>query len=642
MKKRVWVADFETTVTGKEDQNETEVWSACFAELFSEKDPTIFGDIATFLNYFIALPGSHDVYFHNLKFDGSFILDYLMRSPKYKCGLYQTGSTYHMKSPNDLLQNEYIYSISDKGRWYTLTIGKRKSRITFKDSVKLLPFSLAQIASSFHTKHSKLEMEYTGDRHANCPITEDEKAYIKNDVYVLKEALEIMFQDGHDKLTIGACALHEFKSRFDRNDYKNFFPNLYHVPISSDLYFYDNAADYIRRSYKGAWTYLNPEKAGKKVYHGRTYDTNSLYPYVMHSESGNKYPVGLPCFWSGNYIPDKARESNKLFFIRFRCAFYLKPRKLPTVQIKGNFRYLGTEFLATSDLKIGGKYYNHVRHEDGSVEQVTVTLTMTSADYELFLEHYNVKYFEILDGCWFYAESGLFDDYIDTYRTQKETSKGAKRTEAKLFLNNLYGKMSSSDSSSFKWAYMDGEDIKFKVQQENEKEPGYIPIGSFVTSYARCYTIRHAQKNYEHFVYADTDSLHLENIYSDNDVVDIEEHKSKFGAWKCETGWREGLFIRSKTYIEFIIEENKTPCVPHYNLICAGLPDRCKELFLYSIERNWSEDYYRKLPKEGREFLEKIRVIEDFQYGLVIPLKLMPVRVKGGIVLKNTTFHLRK
>ena len=57
------------------------------------------------------------------------------------------------------------------------------------------------------TKHQKLEMEYKGFRYAGCPITDEEKKYIANDVLVVKEALEKMFSDGYNKLTIGACSM---------------------------------------------------------------------------------------------------------------------------------------------------------------------------------------------------------------------------------------------------------------------------------------------------------------------------------------------------------------------------------------------------------------------------------------------------
>jgi hypothetical protein len=71
------------------------------------------------------------------------------------------------------------------------------------------------------------------------------------------------------------------------------------------------------------------------------------------------------------------------------------------------------------------------------------------------------------------------------------------RTLAKLFLNNLYGKMASSTNSSFKVAVTkeDGS-IGYLNAVEHDKKPGYIPIGSAITSYARNFTIRAAQANY--------------------------------------------------------------------------------------------------------------------------------------------------
>ena len=45
--------------------------------------------------------------------------------------------------------------------------------------------------------------------------SESEKKYIENDVLVLKEALEMMFNEKHDKLTIGSCCLSEFKGFYD-------------------------------------------------------------------------------------------------------------------------------------------------------------------------------------------------------------------------------------------------------------------------------------------------------------------------------------------------------------------------------------------------------------------------------------------
>ena len=69
-------------------------------------------------------------------------------------------------------------------------------------------------------------MEYKGFRYAGCEITEEEKEYIRNDVLVVKEALEIMFEEGHNKLTIGACCLEEYKKIIGKEDFELMFPSL--------------------------------------------------------------------------------------------------------------------------------------------------------------------------------------------------------------------------------------------------------------------------------------------------------------------------------------------------------------------------------------------------------------------------------
>ena len=61
------------------------------------------------------------------------------------------------------------------GQWYSILIKTPYALIEIRDSLKLLPLSVAQIGKSFATKHKKLDMEYTGLRYAGCPITDAEK-----------------------------------------------------------------------------------------------------------------------------------------------------------------------------------------------------------------------------------------------------------------------------------------------------------------------------------------------------------------------------------------------------------------------------------------------------------------------------------
>lgn len=322
---RIFVGDFETTVY--KGQTHTEVWASACVEMYTEQ-VIIFHSIDEQFQYFDSLKQNIVVYYHNLKFDGNFWLWFFLKQKQYKQAyvkLTEDASQVKWMSNRDMPSHSVKYSISDRGMWYTITVKTANNTIEFRDSYKLLPFSLKKIGKDFKTKHQKLDMEYTGFRYAGCTITDDEKMYISNDVLVIKEALEYMFNDGHNKLTIGSCCLAEFKKTFLMGvaEYNVLMPDLttvHDVPNNEE-----SADAWIRHSYKGGWCYLVPEKANKIYTNGVTADVNSLYPSMMHSESGNFYPTGKPRFWEGNYLPDclKLRDASKYFFFHTNTLSFL-------------------------------------------------------------------------------------------------------------------------------------------------------------------------------------------------------------------------------------------------------------------------------------------------------------------------------
>ena len=171
--------------------------------------------------------------------------------------------------------------------------------------------------------------------------------------------------------------------------------------------------------------------------------------------------------------------------------------------------------------------------------------------------------------------------------------------------------------------------IVFEVDaiKENKKQPGYIPCGSAITSYARNFTIRAAQKNFygadkPGFAYADTDSLHCDDM-SPEDLVDIPVHESKFCHWKLESFWDRAIFTRQKTYIEHVTHENQRKIdTPYYDVKGAGIPERSKKIFIDKIEKGEYD-------------------LTDFKVGLKLEGKLVAKRIKGGTVLKETTYEMR-
>lgn len=152
--------------------------------------------------------------------------------------------------------------------------------------------------------------------------------------------------------------------------------------------------------------------------------------------------------------------------------------------------------------------------------------------------------------------------------------------------------------------------------EEEYKKGLYIPIGSFITAYARNKTIRTSQairdyslKKYKKdlYIYSDTDSCHT--LLSKEDLLkicDIDEFR--LGAWKIESSFIKGKFIRQKTYIEKMIikcnfkkyKRSKNKKIISFklqkiklyyteiNITCAGLPSRC---YNYVTFENFKEGF---------------------------------------------------
>lgn len=676
---KIFACDFETTVY--DGQDHTEVWAAACAEVNTKNEALVFGNIGDQLNYFNRLNCDIVAYYHNLKFDGSFWLNFLIREGYKQAYEDYSDDNFFVEfiNPKNMPPKSFNYSISAEGMWYKIVIKLFSGKtIEIRDSLKLIPFALREIGKAFNTEHRKLDMEYKGFRYANCYISPKEMEYIKNDVYVLREALEFMFGRNETKLTIGSCCLSEFKDIMASKHPKRFktlFPLLderhgkngeVYNTLDSNEYGSSTYDEYIRKSYRGGWCYLVKERANKLIKFrrpnsdgtkitGTTADVNSLYPSMMHSESGNYYPCGAPTFWKGD-IPEFLLRPDSYkyyyFFVRVRTRFKLKEGFLPTIQIKGSLYYRGTDMLETSDyIDKEGKVHRYGKfiEKDGTVYngRLKPTMTLTQTDWKLINDHYVLEDCEILDGCYFHAEKGMFDEYIDKWKKIKTESEGSMRTLAKLFLNNLYGKFSTSSNGDFKVAYLGEEgELKFRNVRDVEKDTVYIPVGSAITSYARNFTIRAAQANYHGkdkpgFIYADTDSIHCDLL--PNEIVGINVHPTNFCCWALESCWDEAIFVRQKTYIEHVThKDEKAINKPYYDVKCAGMPKKCKDQFVYSITQDIPDEFYDKATTEMIEFVEKKRELTDFKVGLRISGKLKPKQIKGGVILEDTMFEIRQ
>lgn len=661
----IYVGDFETTVY--KEQQRTDVWASALTRLFDDTETVeVHTSIDDTWNWILNNVHSDcKIYYHNLKFDGEFWICFLLDKLNFKQAYAEKdGQVVYKGTPFErtINQGEFLpdkemqdctfkYLISDMSAWYTVTIKRPDGYIIeLRDSLKLIPCSVKKMGKDFNTKHRKTEIEYSGYRVPGGYISPKEREYIANDVLVVKEVLEIMYNEGHDKLTIASCCFSEFKKiigdrpkNFSR--YDQMFPALDEMPLKSDVYGSDNVDAYIRNSYHGGWCYVKESIQGKDVGEGFTDDVNSLYPSVMSGESGNRYPIDVPFFFTGAEAFKKIEtDDTKYYFIRVRTRFYLKDGYLPFIQIKRNKLYKATEMLKTSDVYYKGKYHKFLKTKDGEVYPTKVTITFTKTDWELVQKHYRLEELEILDGCYFYTTVGVFDQYINKYRQIKENSKGAPRAIAKLFLNSLYGRLAAGTNSSFKHILQGNEkQLGMETIYQFTKKAGYIAVGSAITSYARAFTINTAQANYDIFCYADTDSIHC--LGKPENAKNVKVHPTAFLSWKTECRWKQARFVRQKTYAELVTHEDEEEVKePYWNIKCAGLPEKCKRLLVLSmkgIDKLSKDDIIKmKLSKRELEFVEVKRTIADFKQGLCIPGKLLPVHIPGGIVLADIDFTL--
>ena len=564
-----FTADFETATW---ENNETWVWAWALCDIEDTEKVSMGNDISSFFER-IQKERNPIIYFHNLKFDGEFILYYLMKN-----------NFEHVDS-KERRNNTFSTLISNMGLFYQIEVyfevSKTKTKkVTFIDSLKIINQSVESMPKTFKIDMEKLEIDYNRRRKKGHILTEEEKAYIKNDVVIVAKALKYLFDMGLTKMTAGSNALSEYRQLTKENKFKNLYHKLTYE-IDKD----------IRKAYKGGFTYLNPLYKNKTVGEGEVLDVNSLYPSVMYNEI---LPFGEPFYYEGEYVDDKVYP---LYIQRLTCSFKIKEGKIPTIQIKHS-RFVDNEYLTDSG-------------------DEPVALTLTNVDLKLFLEQYDVWDLRYESGWKFKGMKGLFKSYIDKWIEVKNeatiTGNKGMRQVAKIMLNSLYGKFATGLDVQSKIPYLEDDIVKYRLGEKETKDGVYLPMGAFITAYARDKTIRTSQaiKTYslekygvDMYCYSDTDSIHtilpIEELKKFCEIDDVE-----LGLWKHEAHFERAKFIRQKTYLEEINGE--------IEITCAGLPQRCYD------QVSW----------------------DNFKEGLKVDGKLTFSHVKGGVILKETEFTIK-
>ena len=556
---KCYTADFETTT----EVDDCRVWAAAVCSVDDTEQVWYGNSIEWFIDWCELHAGSR-VYFHNLAFDGAFIMDWLERNG----WLWVSDSSQRS-------DNSYTTLISDMNQVYSITLFFTPVfKVTIYDSLKIIPLSIDQMARAYRLPILKGDLDYRAYREVGHELTEDEKYYIRHDVQIAAMVLREFIDQGMTKMTAGSNALYTYKKMMGGNKkFRKLFPLL------------DPEQDaFIRKAYKGGYTYAHKPFKGKPQGAGLVYDVNSLYPSVMASMDGQLLPTGRPRWFDGEPTHDEFRP---LWVACVSLSFTLREGYLPIVQLKGNYRFRQTEYLEDS--------------------QGVVTITVTNVDWELIKGHYHVSDVTWHGGYDFCASDSLFRAYVDHWTEVKiqagREGNAGLRQIAKLMLNSLYGKFATRTEVLSRRPRVVNDVLRYVDLPPETRDPVYLPVGVFITAWARKKTIDAAQAHIDRFMYCDTDSIHLlgTDIPQDLDIDDF-----RLGAWKLESTFDRAKFLGAKCYVE---DEGG-----YLNVHVAGLPASCHSHVTF----------------------------ENFKVGAVYDGKLYTKRVKGGIVLEDGPMEIRE
>lgn len=480
-----YVADFETT-TQEVSSNSSSVW--LYAICNEDAEIVNYGtNINDFFKYIKQLKGN-DIYFHNLAFDGIFILCYLFNN---------NFKQYERIRKKD--NKGFATLIGDLGQFYQITINfARNKQVKILDSLKLIPSKVEKIAKDFGIEEHKLKIDYN-----NTNVDDSKLEYVFHDVIIVAKALKIVKSLGNRKMTVGSSA-YNMMTTFNKN-----------IPFMCPELDDDFLITW-RKAYRGGRSQVNPLYQGKILNNVKRYDINSMYAYIQYALP---MPIGYP-------ISIQKRGMFKFELYHIKITFVLKDRHIPSL------------------LKNGGLYSDSKYYINSNLDE---ELYITNIDYMLLERNYNIIHVEFLEMYGFNTTTTLFKKFIEYYYDIKNNSVGAKRGFAKSMLVNSYGKFGSKLYAKNKIPVMENGIIKFKTGEEERRKAYYLPIALAITSYAHLLLddkIHYV--GYENFVYCDTDSVHTFKHLDSKDV-----HPTYLGKFKLEAIEIKAKYVRQKCYVTY-------------------------------------------------------------------------------------------
>ena len=577
---------------------------------------------------FFEKKGKTYIYCHNLDYDFHFFKGLLVEMAADHC-----------------LKTEII---ARYGKVISVTMTPREDSdfehgtLVFRDSAKKIPGSsvrslgkliglpkLEGVSEDFHPGWSK-EVDFSDPK---------EWEYVKRDAQIVAVAMSRMHSKAGGNLTKSTASgdawmlmkkyigTDEQGRRFKQDKrWAKLFPKL---STELDLR--------LRKGYTGGLNIsLNRGLTEGPITHA---DVHSMYPTVM---SYDPLPYGEPTLM---FEPPR---DGALYIVETRIKFRLKEGGIPWFSFKQGYDNLiegiphGTQIEET-----------YQWHE----------MTLTNVDLDILMDWYDVEFDPDYAHTFFVFKQkiGVFAGYIEQYMAKKEAAeKGSlEYTTAKLAMNSGYGRMAlarETEETTLQWDDEMGDYMLHSEPTINDDTENYLPYAMFVTSYARARLLEYCRAVLdagEKIIHCDTDSC----IHTGGQVpgIDYGEHLGQWGIEALPERIYEGGF---KRYFEYLAPTISS--VKDFSMACAGVPQRVNHLgvpigmwvevmddpeIITTSSLLGHHDYSIK-----SEWLRKLYIENGMDPDHVNTMKLIPVKVPGGVILEerqhtltdNLTYRLRR
>lgn len=653
------VSDFETG----HDEEYKQTWVYLAGIQVLGEDVKVFKNIDSWFKYVEDATFRYrcqaDVWFHNIQFDGDFIINYLDKN----------NIEYKTK------QQQQLYSIT-----INVSRGSRIHTITFRDTYALLHRSIDTIGKAIGLpKLSQAYKQYMPD----CEdIPQVEIDYLKRDVEVLAYMVQKLIIYQVDSPTAAGFGLREIKRSMARNDTEEQYNNcneladkiMYLVKqgqteesgpelISQyiDLIKQSNEValgrkvknrwrdadcgsavfdelfpglsivedEFIRKAYKGGFCKLNETYRGKDVTSPlgpvgpktRQYfkqlgytdseidsastvslDVNQLYLKILRD-----FP--LPCGTSRYFL--------RAIPVSMRCGFvHIKW----SGRMNWDFGPIGDDLPHSDILKDKNLcdwldlYLTYPEFYILAHTKSPDLLPPVGLDWlEVFDGCYTTFDFEIIDGFVFDSCEGKFDKFVNKWYKIKHGDDAILKILAKSVLVNAVGCMGKKYNLKDKKPTVDNGVVSYTPEDIIQLDKSYVAVPAYVNAIGRCLITLCVNMVGDQFIYSDTDQLKMRlggEIPFFEEGLPIFMQQEGLGGFKVERLCKAARFLKLKTYIE--VEVNG-----HNKITAAGIPQADSKF-------SW----------DGSEGLPAFNIGAEYT-------QLVPRHVKGGLALIPTTRKIK-